>query len=196
MFSTTFILTNWFGWLADKNARKSKDGFGMCKLFPGKLFSRIFSTATSVVVESWRIKSANQRVKPFQMGALRVKALYGRLKYIFSFCIFKNLIEVFIFDATIDSVKQGKDQTHENEKRRITTEWYSYIISNLYKLSYEISKLSQMLIKKFPQGMLLVSLGSQIFAEGSPLAVNVNVKLEFKWHLNISLNISNRNIVC
>ena len=94
----------------------------MCKLFPGKLFSRIFSTATSVVVESWRIKSANQRVKPFQRGALRVKALYGRLKYIFLFCIFKNLIEVFIFDATIDSVKQGKDQTHEDEERRITTE--------------------------------------------------------------------------
>ena len=171
-------------------------GSGCANFFPENFFSRIFSTATSVVVESWRIKSANQRVKPFQMGALRVKALYGRLKYIFSFCIFKNLIEVFIFDATIDSVKQGKDQTHENEKRRITTEWYSYIISNLYKLSYEISKLSQMLIKKFPQGMLLVSLGSQIFAEGSPLAVNVNVKLEFIWHLNISLNISNRNIVC
>ena len=56
------------------------------------------------------------------MGALRVKALYGRLKYIISFCIFKNLIEVFIFDATIDSVKQGKDQTHENGERRITTE--------------------------------------------------------------------------
>ena len=94
----------------------------MCKLFPGELFSRIFSTATSVVVESWRIKSANQRVKPFQRGALRVKALYRRLKYIFLFCIFKNPIEVFIFDATIDSVKQGKDQTHENGERRITTE--------------------------------------------------------------------------
>ena len=75
-----------------------------------------------MVVESWRIKSANQRVKPFQRGALRVKALYRRLKYIFLFCIFKNPIEVFIFDATIDSVKQGKDQTHEDEERRITTE--------------------------------------------------------------------------
>ena len=93
----------------------------MCKLFPGKLFSRIFSTATSVVVESWRIKSANQRVKPFQMGALRVKALYGTEIH-FSILHFKNLIEVFIFDATIDYGKQGKDQTHENEKRRITTE--------------------------------------------------------------------------
>ena len=55
---------------------------------------------------------------------------------------------MFIFDATIDSVKQGKDQTHEDEERRIATEWYSYIISNLYKLSYEISKLSQIYVDK------------------------------------------------
>ena len=108
-------------------------GSGCANFFPENFFSRIFSTATSVVVESWRIKSANQRVKPFQMGALRVKALYGRLKYIISFCIFKNLIEVFIFDATIDSVKQGKDQTHENEERSDTHILYQTCTNYLMK---------------------------------------------------------------
>ena len=96
-------------------------GSGCANFFPETFFPNFqhcdFSGGRKLAHQIRKPKS-----KTLSKGALRVKALYRRLKYIFLFCIFKNPIEVFIFDATIDSVKQGKDQTHEDEERRITTE--------------------------------------------------------------------------